>query len=121
MDNRNRDFFWKSNMDLDYNHGLIALISRDKIYRSKCEGGLGIKKLQDVNAANLAKLGWKILKEPDNLWVKVVSTKYLTRKIFMEARKTANGSRIWKYILDHRYLLKKGICWCLGDGKNINF
>lgn len=36
MDNRNRDFFWKSNMDSDYNHGSIALISRDKIYRPKC-------------------------------------------------------------------------------------
>lgn len=60
-------------------------------------------------------------KEPDNLWVKVVSAKYLTKKSFMEVRKVGNASRMWKYILDHRYILKKRIRWCLGDGSNINF
>lgn len=32
---------------------------------------------QDVNAAFLTKLGWKIIKDPDNLWTRVVSAKYL--------------------------------------------
>lgn len=62
-----------------------------------------------------------MLKEPDNLWVKEVTTKYLTRKNFMEVRKASNASRMWKYILDHRYLLKKGIRWCLRDGHSIKF
>lgn len=70
---------------------------------------------------NLAKVGWKVLKEPDNLRVKMVTAKYLTRKNFMEVRKASNASRMWKYILDHMYLLKKGIKWCLGDGYSIIF
>lgn len=69
----------------------------------------------------IQRIGWKILKDPDNLWVTVVSAKYLTKKNFMEVRKATNASRMWKHILDHRYLLKKGISWCLGDGNNINF
>lgn len=48
-------------------HRALLLISSDKICRPKCEGSLGIRKVQDVNAAFLAKLGWKIFKDPNNL------------------------------------------------------
>lgn len=108
-------------MEANSNHGTILLISWDKILRPKCEGGLGIRKTQDVNAALLVKLGWKIIKEPDNLWTKVVSAKYLTKEDFLDVKKSATASRIWKYVLVHRYLLKRGIRWCLGNGNKIRF
>lgn len=75
-------------------HASVPLVSGYKICGPKCDGGLGIKKFQDINAAKLGKLGWKILKDPDNLWVKVVSVKYLTKKNFMEVRKAGNASRV---------------------------
>lgn len=56
MDKVNRVFFWQNNMDSNDRLGAIPLVSWDKICRPKCEGGLGIRKYQDVNAANLAKL-----------------------------------------------------------------
>lgn len=37
--------------------------------------GLGIRPILHFNKAALAKLGWKIITQPDNLWVKVVSAK----------------------------------------------
>lgn len=40
---------------------------------------MGFKKVQDVNTALSTKLGWKVLNDPDNLWDKVVSTKYLMK------------------------------------------
>lgn len=49
----------------------------DKICRTKCEGGLGIRRTEDINAAFLPKQGWKILMKPDNIWVKLVNAKYL--------------------------------------------
>lgn len=78
LDNINRNFFWNNNMGPNNPHGALSLISWDKICRPKCEGDLRIRKVQDVNAAFLAKLGWKILKDPNNLWVKVVSAMYLS-------------------------------------------
>lgn len=39
-----------------------------------------------VNAVLLAKLGWTILSDPDNIWVKVVSQRYLNIVSFTEAR-----------------------------------
>lgn len=34
------------------------------------EGGLGLRRTQDINVAKMSKLGWKILTEPDNILVK---------------------------------------------------
>lgn len=76
----------------------------------KYEGGLGIKKAKDMNAAMLTKLGSKILIEPHNLWVRIVSDKYLTSANFLEAKKTNTVITMWKHILDYRYLIKKGLC-----------
>lgn len=73
-------------------HGSLPLVSW--ICRPNCEGGLGIRKFLDVNAANLAKLGWKVLKEVDNLWVRVVTAKYLRGKKFLAIRKVGNASRM---------------------------
>lgn len=74
-----------------------------------------------MNAVMLAKLGWKILTDSNNIGVKVVSAKYLNDKHFFEVKKVARASTMWKYILDHRYILKKGLSWITGNGKRINF
>lgn len=88
-------------------HGAIQLIWSGRVCRTKGEDGLSIRKVQDVNAALFAKLGWEVLTELNDLWVKVVLPKYLTKDNFLEAKKPANPSTMWKYIFDHRYLVKK--------------
>lgn len=47
-----------------------------KFCRPKFEGSLGIRRAQDVNAANMAKSLWRILTEADNIWVQVIQIKY---------------------------------------------
>lgn len=66
----------------------FPVISWDKICRPKCEGDLDIRKVQDVSAALLAKLGWKVIKDPHNVWTKVVSEKYLSKLDFFEVKKS---------------------------------
>lgn len=72
---------------------------------------------------HLAKLGWKILIDSENLWIEVFFAKYLTNLNFLEgktsikATKVAKASIIWKYILYQRYSLKKGLRWTLGNGE----
>lgn len=91
IDCKNRDFFWHNNIEYNNIHSTIPLISWDKICRPKCECGLGIRRTQDVNAALLAKLGWKIIKDPDNLWTRVVSTKDLGKGDFLVIKKIPNS------------------------------
>lgn len=87
-------------MDLDSNHSSLTLVSWDKICRPKWEDGLGIKKYQNINAANLTKLKWKVLTKPEIVWIQVVSAKYLSNNNFMDVKKTGKASRVWKYILE---------------------
>lgn len=75
---------------------LYRLSPRTK-FLDQSEGGLDIRNVQDVNAMFLTKLGWKILKDPNNLWVKVTFVKYLSKNRFLDVRKTANASTIWMY------------------------
>lgn len=80
---------------MEYNtHGTIPLISWDKICRPKCESRLGIRRTQDVNAAFIAKLGWKIITGPDNLWTRVVSAKYLGKGDFLQICKNFQNLEI---------------------------
>ncbi|XP_019197687.1 PREDICTED: uncharacterized protein LOC109191482 [Ipomoea nil] len=46
----------------------IHLISWDVVTQSKQCGGPGIRRLREMNQAFLAKLGWRMLHEKDNLW-----------------------------------------------------
>lgn len=59
----NKNLFWNDNkMDNLYiNRYPIKYIVWDQDYRPKQEGGLGIRKVKDVNTTYLAKKGWKIL------------------------------------------------------------
>ena len=51
------------------------LIRWDTMTREKDKGGLGIRKMQLMNTAFMAKLGWKLLTEGDKLWVRALSSK----------------------------------------------
>lgn len=55
------------------------------------------------------------------MWVKVVFAKYLTKGDFLEVKKTAKAFIMWKYVLDHRYLIRKGLCWIFRNVERINF
>lgn len=48
----------------------VPTIAWNKICRTKCVGSLGISKTEDINSTFLAKQGWKILKQPNNIWLK---------------------------------------------------
>lgn len=76
--------------------------------RPNYEGGLGIRKKKDINAIFLAKQGWKILIQPDNIWVKLVKAKYLKNNIhnFLHINQSTLASKAWKNIL-HRKNLEK--------------
>jgi len=44
----------------------MPLVAWEKVCRPEQLGGLGLRKTAAVNIAFLAKLGWKILTQPEN-------------------------------------------------------
>lgn len=73
------NFFWKDNYDHCSDKHWLKILTWDKICRHKGEGGVGIRRGEDANAAVLAKQNWKVLKQPDNIWVKLVKSHIITQ------------------------------------------
>jgi hypothetical protein len=76
----------------------------------KALGGLGLRKMKDVNLAFLAKLGWKLLTGADSLWVSQLSGKYLSTGSFLSPTSISATSWLWKGITKAKTLLTLGPC-----------
>ena len=117
LDRTHREFFWKnSNTDKG-----MPLVAWDKICQPKTLGGLGLRKSAAVNTACLAKLGWKILTQPDNFWVQQMRAKYGSPEQFFDSRTKQTDSWVWKCLLRIRPFIKQGLRWKVGNGRNIKF
>ncbi|XP_056697878.1 uncharacterized protein [Spinacia oleracea] len=113
-----RQFFWNQSQL----GKALPLIAWKKVCQPKDQGGLGLRRTYPLNRAFIAKLGWKILTEENNLWVKIMRKKYLqNNNSFFTVKKKTRDSVIWNHILNQREILRKGIRWRLGNGKSINF
>lgn len=68
IDRMSRRFLWGGDED----RRKVHLVSWQNVTKPKMEGGLGFRSMRQVNAAFLAKLGWRLLAEPDALWARVI-------------------------------------------------
>ena len=117
IDKINRQFFWKR---FNTDSGL-PLVGWDKICRPKQEGGIGLHKISAINLAYQAKLAWKILTNHNSLWVRLMRSKYLRQQNFFLTQRKQGDSLVWKSILNCRNLIRQGLMWTIGDGKDIFF
>lgn len=82
--------------------------------------GTGSKQTHAINMSLLAKAGWRLLKEPDSVWSRLLKAKYgggsTLRSIFQEKQ---NSSNAWRGIVWSPQILHRGIKWV--DWKRISF
>ena len=60
---------------------------------------------------------WKILAEPNNLWDKIVTEKYLKTDNILNYKKKRNTSWQWSKLMGLRDLFLSGLIWQVGDVK----
>lgn len=77
----------------------------------KQQGGIDFGNLHEFNLALLAKQCWRIIHEPDLLWVIVVKDRYFPNTLFLEAKKGSRASWARASILEGREVLLKGAHW----------
>ena len=70
----------------------MAWVSWDRMATPKCVGGLGFKDIETFNDALLAKLGWRIMNNPEALLSQVLKGKYFSEFSFMESTPKQDAS-----------------------------
>ncbi|GLT26822.1 hypothetical protein SLA2020_018640 [Shorea laevis] len=67
----------------------------------------------------LAKQAWRLMQNPQSLWVRVLKSLYFKETSFLSARKGSHPSWAWTSILKGREILHLGSRWNVGDGREI--
>ncbi|KAL2936882.1 LINE-1 retrotransposable element ORF2 protein, partial [Bienertia sinuspersici] len=107
------NFLWGDSGDKKKLH----LISMEKTFQPKNLGGLGIRSQHKMNLAHLAKLGWKLSQEGNNLAHKCIWSKYIRNNYVVKFEK---GSPIWKNIGKGWHILTSNHTWIIGEGTEIS-
>ncbi|KAL8123153.1 hypothetical protein AgCh_011228 [Apium graveolens] len=109
-------FWWKSNSS--DNKG-IRWLAWERMSMSKKRGGLGFRDLHGFNLALLGKQCWNIIHNPGALVSRVLKAKYFPYCHLLQANRTGGASYTWSGIWEAKEVLKEGMRWILGDGKEI--
>ncbi|CAN1129854.1 Putative ribonuclease H protein At1g65750 [Linum perenne] len=116
MDSLARKFFWSGSMD----KRAIHWVNSDTLCETKAAGGLGFKSFTEFNLAMLAKQGWRILENPEALWVRVLKSIYFPKCDFLEAAKGSRPSWIWASIYKAKEVVALGALKRVGGGESID-
>jgi hypothetical protein len=110
-----KNFWWGFPKDKTRN---LCLKSWSSICTPKAQGGLGLKTMAAVNLALIAKLGWKILSDPDSFCFKQLRAKYIQYGDLFTSPYPGNASWLWKGILRTKSLLQSGTCLKVSSSSN---
>ena len=96
------------------------MVAWDDVRKPKSEGGLGIRRSEDVSKALITKLGWRVLPDNDNIWARIMKGKYVKNNNFFNISKNVRDSFVWKEITKHKKYIGVGLK-CIGDGRKVCF
>jgi hypothetical protein len=102
----------------------IALVSWDKLCQTKRQGGLGLRDPSLMNKVLSAKIWWRWLKNPGDLWAKLWRKKYApntAEKDLIRWNGDNQGSLIWTAAKQNRLLVTQHAFWEIGNGKTTLF
>jgi hypothetical protein len=88
----------------------LSLKSWNSLCSPKALGGLGFRKMEDVNLALISKLGWKLLTSSDSMWVQQLQGKYILSGSFLSPPPHSAPSWLWKGILSSLPVISQGAC-----------
>ncbi|KAG7566501.1 Reverse transcriptase domain [Arabidopsis suecica] len=120
LDKISRSFLWGSSAEKKKQH----LVAWKRVSLPKKEGGLGIRRAEDMNKALIAKVGWRLLNDQVSLWSRVLRSKYrigdIHDKQWLVVK--SNWSSTWRSIgVGLREVVMRGLSWVMGDGRQIRF
>ncbi|KAG7558925.1 Ribonuclease H-like superfamily [Arabidopsis thaliana x Arabidopsis arenosa] len=114
LDKASRSFVWGTTQEKKKIH----LMAWKRVCKPKAAGGLGLMMAKDMNRALLAKVGWRILRDKESLWARVLRSKYKIGEVHDVAwlKPKCTWSSTWRSIgVGLREVVSKGYGWVPGD------
>ncbi|ONI00414.1 hypothetical protein PRUPE_6G087800 [Prunus persica] len=85
-----------------------------------CGGGMGFLDLQAFNRSLLAKQCWRIMRNPNALWARILKARYFPECSFLDAKKGGRASWALSSLLVGRDIIEKGAYWQIGNGRSVS-
>ncbi|XP_021750437.1 uncharacterized protein LOC110716111 [Chenopodium quinoa] len=86
----------------------------------KCLGGMGFRDLSVFNDALLGRKAWRLATAPSSFLCRVFKAKYYPHSDFLDSYLGYAGSYSWRSIWSSKAIVKEGVLWKVGNGRNIN-
>lgn len=105
-----RHFWWGE----ECRRGRIHWVNWDDLKKLKLQE---VWDFEAYSLALLAKLGWRIIRSPHALWVRVLKGIYFPDSSFMHAQRGTKAKWAWSSILEGHGVLKLGTRWNIVNGE----
>jgi hypothetical protein len=115
-----RNFLWKGHQG----NKKWALVGWDKVCRPKKFGGLGIRDPGKMNQVMGAKMWWRWLQHPHDLWAQLWKQKYaptVQNDQLIRFNEQRQGSNIWNTAWRNRSLIQQHAFWEVRNGESALF
>jgi hypothetical protein len=89
------------------------------LQKDKKDGGLGFRDIHVFNLAMLAKQCWCLWSRPNSLCARILKAKYYANSTILDAKPKRSMSNTWRSILRGLEVMKMGMIWRVGDGRNL--
>jgi ribonuclease HI len=113
LDSCIRNFVWSGNIDTKK----LVTLSWDKVCSPISSGGLGLRRLKDMNKAGCIKLLWELIKSGKQ-WATTLRSRFFRNSSPITH---AVSSSIWSSLKGYLPLLHDHSIWRVGDGTAISF
>ncbi|XP_057808861.1 uncharacterized mitochondrial protein AtMg00310-like [Salvia miltiorrhiza] len=91
----------------------------ERMCEPKEKGGMGFRNLKIFNKALVAQQAWRMMTKPNLLVSRVFRAKYFKNGDLMTAVVPSTSSYVWRSIAWGHSLLREGMVWSVGNGRNI--
>lgn len=117
IENIVQNFMWGS-----FENGIKpALVKWDTCYQPILKGDLGLHKLEFQNKAFLIKMAFQLVTKVDELWVRILRTKYKVTEICSNGIGRSVCSYVWDSLAKIWNQFKENVIWSIGDGSKVSF
>ncbi|XP_026399163.1 uncharacterized protein LOC113295015 [Papaver somniferum] len=114
MESSQRDFWWGKSRPGD-----IYFRAWPRICTHKQQGGLGFRNLKYMNLPLLSKTTWKLIHNPNALWVIILRYKYFRNVHPLHHPRKTDCSWAWQSISRGLDFIAQNDVWEVKNGKNI--